>query len=202
MTRLRLESWATQQPRWPTTGRHILASFDDDTIVLYQAYKPSIAAWAVAHQKLGGPDFSMSRMSWVKPNFLWMMHRSSWATSPGQERILALHVARADFIAWLGAAVTSSYTPRDDEDRATWKVRLDAASAIVQWDPDHDPTGRPLERRAVQLGLRGPLLQALATTSLRRVDDVTDVAVVGRAHRTPPFDDLMLPAEYVLPLGD
>jgi hypothetical protein len=26
--------------------------------------------------------------TWVKPSFLWMMYRSGWATTPGQERIL------------------------------------------------------------------------------------------------------------------
>ena len=64
---------------WPKEGRHILAQFDDDTVIVYQAYRPSIGRYAAEHGAFGG-DFSYSRMSWVKPNFLWMMYRSGWGT--------------------------------------------------------------------------------------------------------------------------
>ena len=36
---------------WPKEGRHILAQFDEDTVVVYQAYCPEIAKYAVEHQK-------------------------------------------------------------------------------------------------------------------------------------------------------
>ena len=36
---------------WPKEGRHILAQYDDDTIVVYQAFSPAIADYAVTHQK-------------------------------------------------------------------------------------------------------------------------------------------------------
>lgn len=44
---LTLESWAAQDARWPSSGRHILAQYDEHEIVVYQAYRPSIAEWAV-----------------------------------------------------------------------------------------------------------------------------------------------------------
>src|SRR5262245_53509882 len=69
---LKTETYAAQSVRWPQTGRVILAHYDDESIVVYQAYKPEIADYAVAHGRLGGPHFSMNRMSWIKPNFLWM----------------------------------------------------------------------------------------------------------------------------------
>ena len=36
-----------------------------------------------------GGAFSLDRMSWIKPNFLWMMFRSGWGTKEGQEVTLA-----------------------------------------------------------------------------------------------------------------
>jgi hypothetical protein len=34
------EPYARQVARWPRAGRHILAHFADETIVVYQAYHP------------------------------------------------------------------------------------------------------------------------------------------------------------------
>ena len=39
----------------------------------YQAFNAKIAAWAVEHQRFGGPHFKEDRMTWIKTNFLWMM---------------------------------------------------------------------------------------------------------------------------------
>jgi hypothetical protein len=73
------EPYLAQFRRWPQTGRHILAQFDESTIVVYQAYRPAIGNFAASHGYFGGP-FSLNRMSWIKPNFLWMMYRSGWGT--------------------------------------------------------------------------------------------------------------------------
>jgi hypothetical protein len=89
VTSLALEAYAAQNARWPSTGRHVLAQYDDDAVVVYQAYRPSIGAFAAEHGYFGG-EFSLSRMSWIKPNFLWMMYRCGWARKEGQERVLAL----------------------------------------------------------------------------------------------------------------
>jgi hypothetical protein len=72
MTSLRLESFQAQSARWPASGRHVLAQYDDESVVVYQAYRPSIGQFAAEHGYFGG-EFSLSRMSWIKPNFLWMM---------------------------------------------------------------------------------------------------------------------------------
>ena len=84
------ELHSVQSARWPVQGEHVLAHFDADSIVVYQAYRPSTGRYAIEHGQLGGPDFSFNRMSWIKPNFLWMMHRSGWGTKPGQEVTLGL----------------------------------------------------------------------------------------------------------------
>lgn len=82
------ELYKDQVEVWPKEGRHILAQFDDDSIVEYQAYGPAIGRFAIENGVFGG-GFSYSRMSWMKPNFLWMMYRSGWGTKENQEVTLA-----------------------------------------------------------------------------------------------------------------
>lgn len=46
------ESYVEQRDKvWPTEGKHILAQYDDDSVVVYQAYCPEIADFAVKHQR-------------------------------------------------------------------------------------------------------------------------------------------------------
>ena len=108
MTSLRVARYVEQRAYWPTVGRHLLAQFDERGVVVYQAYRPSIAAYAVEHQRFG-VEFGFTRMSWIKPGYLWMMFRSGWATKENQERVLAVTIERVAFDAFLGAAVASSF---------------------------------------------------------------------------------------------
>lgn len=104
------EPYIAQNDRWPRSGRHILAQFDDQSVVVYQAYRPEIGHFAARHGYFGG-EFSLGRMSWIKPNFLWMMYRSGWGTKPGQEVTLAVRLRRDAFDEILRLAVHSSFTP-------------------------------------------------------------------------------------------
>src|ERR1700729_2363965 len=121
------ELYTEQVKIWPKTGRHILAHYDDRSVIVYQAYRPSIGRYAVQHGKFGG-DFSYSRMSWVKPNFLWMMYRSGWGTKEGQEITLALRIRTPFLDPVLAAAVPSSWDramfPSDDD----WCAALSRSS--------------------------------------------------------------------------
>jgi hypothetical protein len=72
---LKMEPYLAQRRRWPESGRHILAQFDDESVVVYQAYRPQIGCFAAEHGFFGGA-FELDRMSWIMPNFLWMMYRS------------------------------------------------------------------------------------------------------------------------------
>jgi hypothetical protein len=105
---LRTELYLEQAKRWPRQGCHILAHFDEQSIIVYQAYRPSIARFVSEHGQFGG-DFSFSRMSWIKPNFLWMIYRSGWGTKEGQEMTLGLRLRRPFFDSLLAQAVHSTY---------------------------------------------------------------------------------------------
>jgi hypothetical protein len=67
-----------------TPARQVRARYDDDTITVYQAYGHAIADAALAAGTFTSP-FSRTRMTWIKPSFLWMMYRCGWAEKPGQE---------------------------------------------------------------------------------------------------------------------
>ena len=97
--KLATEPFPEQTKRWPPEGRHILAYYDDHSIIVYQAYCPSIGRFTIEHGYFGG-GFSFSRMSWIKPNFLWMMYRSQWGQAEGQEIVLAVRLRRTflDFL--------------------------------------------------------------------------------------------------------
>ena len=176
---LMTESYSEQVKAWPRQGRHVLAQFDAETVVVYQAYAPAIGRHAVEHGAFGG-DFSYSRMSWIKTNFLWMMYRSGWGTKENQEVTLGLRVRRTFFDSLLAEAVPSSWDREVFATRDDWQKAVSRSAVRLQWDPDHHPKGAKLDRRAIQLGLRGDALRAFATTELVDVIDLTAFVGVQR----------------------
>lgn len=199
--RLATEPYLSQVQRWPRAGRHILAQFDDESVVVYQAYRPAIGHYAAKHQRFGG-EFSFSRMSWVKTNFMWMMYRSGWGTKPDQEVTLAVRIHRAGFDQLLRDAVHSTFAPEIYGERSAWESAVAESQVRLQWDPDHDPTGVKVERRAVQLGLRGPVLAAYAHEWIVEISDISAFVAEQRAHAHPPYTSLVTPREEVYPVAD
>ena len=57
------EPYSDQAGVWPQEGRHILAQFDDDTIIVYQAYRPSIG-------RFRGPEWGLRRRLRLHPDEL------------------------------------------------------------------------------------------------------------------------------------
>lgn len=171
--KLQTELYAEQQSIWPETGRVILAQYDADSVVVYQAYRPEIGHFAAQHGYFGG-GFRLSRMSWIKPNFLWMMYRSGWASKEGQEVVLAVRIKRSGFDQILSQAVNSSFKPELHESRAEWESAVAESDVRIQWDPDHAPCGAKEERRAIQLGLRGEVLRRYSREWIIEIEDISD----------------------------
>jgi hypothetical protein len=180
MKTLKTGIYIEQRDRWLRTGRHILAQHDDQSIIVYQAYRPSIAEFAATHGRFGG-DFSYSRMSWIKPNILWMTYRCGWCTKEGQENVLAVRL-RVQFFDWLlSQAVQSTYDPGRFASREEWHRAVQGSCVRLQWDPDHSPSGGKLERKAIQLGLRGEALVRYGQEEPLEVLDITPFVVEQRA---------------------
>jgi hypothetical protein len=164
--------YLSQLERWPQSGRHILAQFDHDSIVVYQAYNTTIGLFAAMHGYFGG-EFSFQRTSWIKTSFLWMMHRAGWGTKSTQEVILAIWLKRSAFESILDEAVHSSFIPEVYSTDAEWKDAIEKTSVLLQWDPDRDPNGVKVPRRALQLGLRGSALRHYGRDWIVGIEDIS-----------------------------
>lgn len=198
---LTTEAYLVQKDRWPPSGRHILAQFDAESVVVYQAYNPENGHFAAEHGYFGG-EFSLNRMSWIKPNFLWMVYRSGWGTKEGQEMTLAVRLRRAAFDEILSRAVHSTFVAEVYETHEVWKRAIAASDVRLQWDSDHGHSGNPVERRAIQLGLRGGVLARYAREWLLGIDDISDFVAEQRANATAPYERLVTPSEGVYPVAD
>src|SRR5262249_11790625 len=166
------EPYLAQNVRWPTSGRHILAQFDDGSVIVYQAYRPAIGHFAAEHRYFGG-EFRLSRMSWIKPNFLWMMDRCGWGTKEGQEVVLAVRLKRSAFDEILRQAVHSAFVLEVYGTEDAWRRAVAGSDVRLQWDPDHHPSGAPVDRRAIQLGLRRDVLARYAKEWLLDIQDIS-----------------------------
>jgi hypothetical protein len=170
----------------------VRADHDTTTIVVYQAFRPEIAEAAVAAQKFV-PPFSVGRMTWIKPSFLWMMERCGWATKPGQERVLAVRITRAGWEEALGSARLSDDGTRD-------------APVVVQWDPERNARGAKLDHRSIQVGLGRGIVRRYVDAWTTEIRDVTPLVSRLRKLRAEHAWDRVtasLPPErpYPLPLA-
>ncbi|MBD2338176.1 DUF4291 domain-containing protein [Calothrix sp. FACHB-156] len=199
--RLITEPYLKQVSRWPQTGRHILAQYDNQSIVVYQAYRPAIGHFAATHGYFGG-EFSFDRMSWIKPNFLWMMYRSGWGIKTEQEVVLAIWIQRWAFEEMLSVAVHSTFIPELHTSETTWKSALKESQVRLQWDPDHHPSGAKLERRAIQLGLRGKFLANYAKDWILHIEDISDFVQQQRQNINSDCAQLITPRETVYSVSD
>jgi len=192
------EPHLAQRERWPRSGKHILAHHDAQSVIVYQAYRAAIGEYAIRHGRLDGPDFSLSRMSWIKPNFLWMMYRSGWGTKEGQQVTLGLRLRRSFFEQVVREAVPSTFDPVRYPSREAWQQAVGPSEVRLQWDPDHAPSGNKLERRAIQLGLRGRTLAAFAREELLEVIDMRAFVEAQRPMAQDDNPELQLPVEHPL----
>jgi hypothetical protein len=155
--------------------REIRAVYSPTTIRVYQAHSDAIADSALAAQTFVSPPFSMNRMTWIKPSFLWMMYRAGWGRKDeGQARILAIDISHEGF-AWALANSCSSHPEpgMSAEDYAALKERCPVR---VQWDPERDLHHNPLPHRAIQIGLTGEAVQRYVREWIKAIEDVTPLA--------------------------
>lgn len=196
--------WAAQEALWPRAGKHIMAQFNDTHVVVYQAFNPQIADWAVEHQTFGGPAWSGTRMTWIKTSWLWMMYRAGWCNKDAnQKRVLAITLTRSAFERILCAAWPSSYTDVAEQrfgSKEVWQEAKAASEVVLQWDPDHAPDGTKQERRAVQLGLRPVTVQNVYNVAgnIARIQDVTPfVEEQAKLVAAGQLEQLLTPVEEV-----
>lgn len=140
----------------------IRADYDARTIVFYQAYSPAIADAALRAGRFVAP-FSFHRMTWIKPSFMWLMHRSNWARKPGQERVLAVRINREGWEEALSQAVLTTADP----------AAVAQAAVHVQWDPERSPRGAALNHYSIQVGIGRHLIRTFTDDWIVSLTDLT-----------------------------
>jgi hypothetical protein len=189
-------NYLEQNKNIPKSGQVILGQQTDEFIVIYQAYNKQIVDYATSNQKLGGNHYSFNRMSWIKPNFLWMMYRCGWAEKENQENVIAIWIKKSDFETILDNAVYSSFQENIYKSREQWKSELEQKEVRLQWNPDHDPFGNKQERRAIQLGLKGNILKTFGEEMIQKIENITDF-VKSQKHFVSKneIENLIVPTE-------
>lgn len=183
-------------------SRQIRAAYDASTIVVYQAYAPEIAV-PTARDGRFPSWYNRSRMTWIKPSFLWMMYRSGWSTKPGQEHVLSIRLHRAGFEWALRHAALSHYEARTHEKPDAWRETL-RHPVRVQWDPERDLQLTRLPHRTIQIGLSGEAVRHYLDEWIVSIADVTELA--HRIHSHVRAGDLarardLLPTEAPYPIA-
>ncbi|MEU1520413.1 DUF4291 family protein [Streptomyces sp. NPDC005811] len=170
----------------------VRADHDADTIVVYQAYAPALADAALRAGRFVAP-FSFHRMTWIKPSFLWLMHRSNWARKPGQERVLAVRMTRQGWEEALSRAVLTTADP----------AAVAQAAVHVQWDPERSLRGAALNHYSIQVGIGRGLIRTFTDDWIVDLTDLTPqvrkaaaLAQGGQADKARR----LLPAERAYPL--
>jgi hypothetical protein len=186
-------------------GEHeIRADFDRQTIVIYQAYNAAIADAALDAQRFVAP-FSLGRMTWIKPSFLWLMHRSNWAQKRGQERVLAVRVRRSGWERALALAVLTSFEAASVfSSPAEWAEQFRQAKVHVQWDPERSLRGSSLPVSSIQVGLSRHVIREYVEDWVVGIEDYTprvkkiyNLLQSGRADQAKKS----LPPEKVYPVS-
>lgn len=177
--------------------KNIYAVFDDKTMRVYQAYNNEIADEAMKLGKFGS-KFSLTRMTWIKPSFLWMMYRSGWATKEGQERILAIDLKREGFDEIVKKSVISAFRESGETSIDDWREKLQNSEVRCQWDPDRDIYGNPIGRRAIQLGIKGEMVKKYVNDWIVNITDITEEVIKIRTSiEEQEFSESVLPLEKI-----
>lgn len=158
----------------------------------HQAYSPAIADAALRAGRFVAP-FSFHRMTWIKPSFMWLMHRSNWARKPGQERVLAVRITREGWEDTLSQAVLTTADP----------AAVAQAAVHVQWDPERSPRGAALNHYSIQVGIGRHLIRTFNDDWIVSLTDLTPqvrkaTALVQTGHATKA--QRLFPAERAYPM--
>jgi hypothetical protein len=150
----------------------IRANYDRDTIVIYQAYAPNIADVALKQQRFASP-FSFHRMTWIKPSFLWLMHRSNWGQKANQQRILAVHITRAGWERALSLGTLTHPEPSVYRDASEWETEFANAPVHIQWDTERSLRGAGLNHFSIQVGIGRQMIQEYVDQWIVKIEDLT-----------------------------
>lgn len=155
--------------------RQIYAYYDDEGVIVYQAFKPAIVNAALEDGTFGA-GFNMERMTWIKPSFAWMLYRSGYASKTRQEAILKIKLTHDGFREILSHSVETTHNPHIYKDEDDWRRTLKKSPVRHQWDPERNLKLGKLDRRAIQIGIRGWVVRKYVNEWIIGLENVTKLA--------------------------
>ncbi len=150
----------------------IRADFSSSSVVVYGAYSDAIADAALSANRFVSP-FSLTRMTWIKPSLLWLMHRSNWAQKSGQTRILRVAISRSGWEEALSLGVLTSLEAGVHADSIQWRREFESALVHVQWDPERSLRGADVGFNSIQVGLSRHVIERFVQQWTLEISDLT-----------------------------
>jgi hypothetical protein len=143
-------------------------------------------------------------MTWIKPSFLWLMHRSNWGQKSRQERVFCVRVKRSGWEQALSQAVLTSFEPSAFATPDEWAEQFAAAQVHLQWDPERTLRGTGLPYYSIQIGLSRHVIHQYVDEWVAGIEDYTarvrkiyDLLQSGQADKAKR----LLPPERVYPVS-
>jgi hypothetical protein len=118
---------------------------------------------------------------------------------------LAIKLSRQGFEEIISKSVSTSLnsSSSSSSSREEWKEKLKSSEVRIQWDPDHNLKGEKMERRAIQLGMKGDILKKYSDEYIISIEDITEfVSEQYELIKTDKLDQIVTPVEQVYVLGD
>lgn len=132
-----------------------------------------------------------------------MMYRSNWGTKKNQECIIAIDLYRDKFDELLHKTVLTSPESSVYSNSAQWERAFEETNVYCQWDPDKNINGNPINRAAIQIGLKGSALENLLAYGICRIQDMSPLVIKWREQRRQGnFNAKDLPTEKIYPISD
>ncbi|RIA98383.1 hypothetical protein C1645_812798, partial [Glomus cerebriforme] len=121
--------------------------------------------------------------------------------------ILAIKLSRQGFEEILSKAVftsvNSAINSSSSSSQEEWKKQLNSSQVRLQWDPDHDLLGGKMQRRAIQLGMKGDMLKKYSDEWIINIEDITEfVSEQYELIKLNKMDEVRTPVEHVYELDN
>ncbi len=183
--------------------KQIRAFYTPEFIRVYQAYGDAIVKDIEKNGTFSPPSFSLTRMTWIKPSFCWMMYRSGWGYKDAkQNNILAIDITHEGFLWCLQHAMLSKQHPNlSAEEFAKLKEH---SPVVIQWDPERDIQLNKLDYRSIQIGIKNEAVEKYVnewivnitniTSECQHIKALVDKGEIERAK-------LLLPDEQIYPIN-
>eukprot|EP00121_Abeoforma_whisleri_P016186 Awhi_evm1s14862 len=165
--------------------------WDEEGVYFYQAYNDDIADWALQHQKFGGPSFNVTRMTWIKPSFGWVLYRSGYGKKHNQTRVLKIKLSHSSVAELLSKCTCTG------GGGANGRIQWDPARDMLRSDDRKEPN-KMQKTRAIQIGIKGKISE-LYVDSIVSIQDVSQLAHrVHEAHKEKSLKKLKIKMNELL----